>query len=115
VLFDCQHMDAVGYFTSKGVFCSLCSLNKGQLPLANNTPLKSKARHTRGEMARACQLAYADFKAKLPTYPEDKLLKLARNNAKSYLSLIVAVFIAHPQYFLYLWHSHVAMMLTGVC
>ena len=75
--------------THKGLFCSLCASNGIQRLVIQDTPLKSKIRHTRGEMARARQLAYIDFKSKLPHYTEDKLLKLARNNAKSYLKVSI--------------------------
>src|SRR4029077_19144426 len=99
MIFDCQHKDDIGYFTSKGLFCSLCASNDIQTPVTQDTPLKSnprpsirhsvvpKQRHSRGDMAMARQLAYQDFKSKLPHYPEDKLLKLARNNAKSYIKV----------------------------
>jgi len=87
MLFDCQHVDDVGYFTNKGLFCGLCASNGIQTLIAQNKPLKSKIKHARGEMAMARQLAYKDFKSKLPHYTEDKLLKLARNNAKSYIKV----------------------------
>jgi hypothetical protein len=31
------------------------------------------------------------------------------------LALVVSVFVNHPEYFLYLYHGHVALMQTGVC
>ncbi len=31
------------------------------------------------------------------------------------IQMLVAVFVAHPTWFLYLWHGHVAIMNAGVC